>query len=84
MKKIFISLTVLAVSAIVIAAVNANSKLDNLFESNVEALADPEGSVGADCHYINGYTKFGSRAGGAYDCCAKWISLKPSNNKMCK
>ncbi len=84
MKKIFISLAVMAVSAIVIAAVNANSKLDNLFESNVEALADPEGSVGNDCHYINGYTKFGSRAGGAYDCCAKWISLKPSNNKMCK
>lgn len=45
MKKIFISFAVLAVSAIVIVAVNANSKLDNLFESNVEALAAGEGAV---------------------------------------
>lgn len=45
MKKIFISFAVLAVSAIVIVAVNATSKLDNLFESNVEALAAGEGAV---------------------------------------
>lgn len=84
MKKIFISLTVLAVSATVIVAVNANSRLDNLFESNVEALADHEGSAGANCHYINGYTKFGKRSGGAYDCCANWVNLKPANNDKCQ
>lgn len=81
MKKIFI---LIAVSASVIFALNANNKLDGQFESNVEALAQTEGSVGADCHYINGYTKFGSRSGGAYDCCAKWVNYKPANNKMCE
>lgn len=44
MKKFFISLAVLAVSAATIVALNADNKLDNQFEANVDALAAVEGN----------------------------------------
>lgn len=48
MKKFFISLAVLAVSAAAIVAVNANNRLDEQFEANVDALAQTESST-ASC-----------------------------------
>lgn len=42
MKKVLISFAVLAVSAAAIIAVNANNRMDEQFEANVEALAESE------------------------------------------
>lgn len=42
MKKILISFAALAVSAAAIVAVNANKKMNEQFEANVEALAGGE------------------------------------------
>ena len=47
MKKILISFAVLAVSAAAIIAVNANSRMDEQFEANVEALARVEDPISA-------------------------------------
>lgn len=56
MKKILISFAALAVSAAAIIAVNANNRMDEQFEANVEALADGEISIGQICVYdINVY-----------------------------
>jgi len=45
MKKFFISLAVLAVSAAAIVAVNFNSSLDKQFDANVDALAAIENPI---------------------------------------
>lgn len=45
MKKIFISLAVLATCVATILAVNSSNKVIEQFEANVEALAQIEGSV---------------------------------------
>ena len=50
MKKILISFAVLAVSAAAIIAVNANNRMDEHFEANVEALAESEGGGGGQCY----------------------------------
>ena len=42
MKKVLISFAVLAISAAAIIAVNANNRMDEQFEANVEALAGGE------------------------------------------
>lgn len=42
MKKIFISLAVIATSTFAINSIVGNDKLDNIIESNVEALANTE------------------------------------------
>lgn len=42
MKKIFISLAVMAISTVAIFTVNANNKLDKLLGANIEALAMSE------------------------------------------
>lgn len=46
MKKVFISLAVLIVSAFAVVAVISNNKLDRHLAANVEALAGSEGLVG--------------------------------------
>ena len=51
MKKILISFAVLAVSAAAIIAVNANNRMNEQFEANVEALAEGEISIGLICAY---------------------------------
>lgn len=51
MKKVLISFAVLAVSAAAIIAVNANNRMDEQFEANVEALADGEIFIGQICAY---------------------------------
>lgn len=84
MKKIY----ALAAAAILLCASAAtivivkNNDSDSLFDANVEALAQDE--VGVNCHYTNGYTEFGDRDGGAYDCCAKWRDKRPASTVMCK
>lgn len=45
MKKIFISLTVFAMSIAAILAVNFNSSLDKQFDANVDALAAIENPI---------------------------------------
>lgn len=45
MKKIIISLAVLAVSATAIVVTNVNNRLDKHFETNIDALAASEGGV---------------------------------------
>lgn len=45
MKKFFISLAVWAVSAAAIVAVNANNRLDEQFDANVDALAAIENPI---------------------------------------
>ena len=50
MKKVFISLAVLAVSAATFVAVNVTNRLDEQFERNVEALAQTEQSTGKTCY----------------------------------
>lgn len=47
MKKILISFAALAVSAAAIIAVNANNRMDEQFEANMEALARSE--IGEAC-----------------------------------
>lgn len=42
MKKIFISLAVMAISTVAIFTVNANNKLDKQLGANIEALAMSE------------------------------------------
>lgn len=44
MKKFMILCAVLTVSVAALIAVNANVKVDDQFDANVEALADGEGS----------------------------------------
>jgi hypothetical protein len=40
---------------------------------------------GTGCHYVNGYTKFSSQSGGAYDCCMIWRNLAPASDAiLCK
>ena len=46
-----ISFAALAVSAAAIIAVNANNRMDEQFEANVEALADGEIFIGQICAY---------------------------------
>ena len=77
MKKAVVVLAAASVAIIVNAG-----KPDSFFEANVEALADDE--AGSDCHYVNGYTQFGDRDGGAYDCCAVWRDKRPSSDEHCR
>ena len=58
MKKILISFAALAVSAAAIIAVNANNRMDEHFEANVEALADTES--GSDCTFNSVYKDQGA------------------------
>ena len=51
MKKIFISLAVLAVSAAAIVAVNANNRINDPLESNITALAAMESVKTKTCYY---------------------------------
>ncbi len=51
MKKIFISLAVLAVSAAAIVAVNANNRINDPLESNITALAAMETVKTETCWY---------------------------------
>lgn len=55
MKKFMISFAVLAVSATAIIAINANNRMDEQFEGNVEALAEGEIIVGELCMVAPGY-----------------------------
>ena len=60
-----------------------NVRFTELTLANMEALA---GSDETDkCNYQNGYTKFGSKDGGAYDCCQKWVNNAPDKDaKFCR
>ena len=51
MKKVFISLAVLAVSAAAIVAVNANYRINDMLESNITALAAMESVKTKTCYY---------------------------------
>lgn len=52
MKKILISFAALAVSAAAIIAVNANNRMDEQFEANVEALAESEDGSGCTFNIV--------------------------------
>ena len=71
---------IVAVSAGIFAYLNSESKTDDLFSANVEALAENEGN---DCHYTNGYRAFTKYSGGAYDCCQVWRNYRPKYNTAC-
>lgn len=52
------------------------SEANSLLMQNVEALAK-DGESQDDCHYLNGYTSFTGKKGGAYDCCKVWVTNAP-------
>lgn len=71
MKKILISFAALAVSAAAIIAVNANNRMDEQFEANVEALAEGEGG-GVNCPGM--CSAWGIWGGGGIDCLCNYYS----------
>lgn len=71
MKKILISFAALAVSAAAIIAVNANNRMDEQFEANVEALADGE-SGGIACPGF--CSQWGIWGNGGIDCLCNYYS----------
>lgn len=54
----------------------ATNSESNIMLENVEALSNIEED---DCHYINGYTYFTNKKGGAYDCCKVWVNKRPGD-----
>lgn len=82
MKKKIIFAAVAAVLGIGAYAVtqttNTADSLTELQIVNAEALS---GSEKDDCHFNNGYRSFTNKGGGAYDCCAVWVSKGPDKDE---